>query len=609
MKLEVRRMVGIIDTTFRDAHQSLIATRLSTSDMLPIVEKMDKIGFYSMEVWGGATFDAPLRFLREDPWERLRVLREKIKKTKLQMLLRGQNIVGYKHYPDDVVEKFVELAYKNGVDIFRVFDALNDVRNMKTAIKKAKEVGAEVQGSICYTISPVDTLERYMKLVDELISLDVDYITIKDMAGLLDPQKAYELIKEIKGTYGIRIDVHTHSTSGLAVATELKAVEAGADFINTSIHPLAGGTAQPAIQTLYYALPEKHRPEVDMKIISDISKYLDKLLSEKYDHLLSKKAVRGDPAVLIHQIPGGMYSNLIKQLTEFKALDRLDEVLEEVPRVREELGYPPLVTPTSQIVGIQAVFNVLFGRYKMITEETKNYVKGLYGRPPAPIKEEIRKLILGEEEPINVRPADLLEPLLEKARKELEEKGYLEKEEDVVTYCLFPQVALEFFELRKQGKLKPLEEKPKGKIIKIYIGGREYEVGIEGVKLEALAMPSYASSEVPAQLVGVLSAPVSAPSAPVEVPSAPTPATPVEAPTAPTPTTAGEGVVTAPMPGKILKILVREGDQVKVGQGLLILEAMKMENEIPSPKDSVVKRILVKEGDTVDTGQALIELT
>ncbi|MDK2984260.1 MAG: pyruvate carboxylase subunit [Thermococcaceae archaeon] len=591
-------MVEIIDTTFRDAHQSLIATRLSTEDMLPIAEKMDKIGFYSMEVWGGATFDAALRFLREDPWERLKLLREHIKKTKLQMLLRGQNLVGYRHYPDDVVEKFVELAHKNGIDIFRVFDALNDVRNMKTAIKKAKEVGAEVQGTISYTTGKIFTLEYYLQKVDELIELDVDYITIKDMAALLDPQTAHNLVKEIKDRYGIKVNVHTHATSSLASATYLKAVEAGADLIDTSIYPLANGTAQPAIQSIYYALKGENKPKLDMKLIFEISRYLRKILEEKYDHLLNKRALHGDPNVLVHQIPGGMYSNLISQLKEMKALDRLDEVLEEVPRVREDLGYPPLVTPTSQIVGTQAVLNVLFGRYKMVSQETKNYVKGLYGRPPAPIKEEIMKLILGDEKPVDVRPADLLEPMLEKAKKELEEKGYLEKEEDVLTYCLFPQVALEFFELRKQGKLKPLEEKPRGKIIKIYVGGREYEVGVEGVKLEDLTMPAYAPSAAPVQAGAPVAtpapAPVSAPSAPVGVSSAPVPA--------------GENVVTAPMPGKVLRILVREGDEVKAGQGLLVLEAMKMENEIPSPKDGVVKKILVKEGDTVDTGQPLIEL-
>ncbi|USH00654.1 sodium-extruding oxaloacetate decarboxylase subunit alpha [Thermococcus argininiproducens] len=590
-------MVRIIDTTLRDAHQSLIATRLSTTDMLPIAEKMDKIGFYSMEVWGGATFDAALRFLREDPWERLRVLREYVRKTKLQMLLRGQNVVGYKHYPDDVVEKFVELAHKNGIDIFRVFDALNDVRNMKTAIKKAKEVGAEVQGAISYTTGKVFTLEYYMKKVDELIELDVDYITIKDMAALLDPQTAYDLVREIKERYGIKVNVHTHATSGLASATYLKAVEAGADFIDTAIYPLANGTAQPAIQSIYYSLRNGDKPKLDMKLIFQISRYLRRILEEKYEHLMNKRALHGDPNVLIHQIPGGMYSNLISQLREMKALDKLETVLEEVPKVREELGYPPLVTPTSQIVGTQAVFNVLFGRYKMITEETKNYVKGLYGIPPAQIKEEIKQLILGDEEPIAVRPADLLEPLLEKARRELEEKGYLEKEEDILTYALFPQVALEFFELRKQGKLKPVEEKPKGRIIKVYVAGREYEVGIEGVSLEALVIPSYTPSEIPMQAVPQVSmAQVSTPAAPIEVPS-------VSAPSV-----SGEGVVTAPMPGKILRVLVKEGDEVKIGEGLLVLEAMKMENEIPSPVNGVVKRILVKEGDTVDTGQPLIEL-
>ncbi|MFA4646151.1 sodium-extruding oxaloacetate decarboxylase subunit alpha [Pyrococcus kukulkanii] len=585
-------MVEIIDTTFRDAHQSLIATRMSTKDMLPIAEKMDKAGFYSMEVWGGATFDALLRFLREDPWERLRLLREHIKKTKLQMLLRGQNIVGYRHYPDDVVEKFVELAYKNGIDIFRVFDALNDVRNMKTSIKKAKEVGAEVQGCICYTTGPIFTLKYYMSKVDELINLDVDYITIKDMAGLADPQTAYNLVKEIKERYGIKVNFHTHATSGLAVATYLKAIEAGVDYIDTSIHPLAGGTAQPAVQTMYYAIPEAKRPKLDMKLIHEISKYLADLLERKYDHLLSKKAIQGDPNVLIHQIPGGMYSNLIKQLSELKALDKLDEVLEEIPRVREDLGYPPLVTPTSQIVGVQAVLNVLFGRYKRVTKETKDYVKGLYGRPPAPIKEEVKKLILGDEEPITVRPADLLEPMLDKARRELEEKGYLEREEDVVTYCLFPQVALEFFELRKQGKLKPVEEKPRGKMIRIYINGREYKVWVEGVEFERLVPSRYAQPQMLPRAVPSVQVPRS--SLPIETPK----------PQA----VAGANVVTAPMPGKVLKILVREGDRVRVGQGLLILEAMKMENEIPSPMDGVVKRILVKEGDAVDTGQALIEL-
>jgi pyruvate carboxylase subunit B len=602
--------VEIIDTTFRDAHQSLIATRLQTEDMLAIAEKMDRIGFYSMEVWGGATFDVAIRYLNEDPWERLRLLREHIKKTKLQMLLRGQNVVGYRHYPDDVVEKFVELAHRNGIDIFRVFDALNDVRNMEVAIRKAKEVGAEVQGAIAYTTGKVFTLEYYMKKVEELLALDVDVITIKDMAALLTPWKAYELVSEIKERYGVPVNVHTHSTTGMAVATYLKAVEAGADFIDTAISPLAFGTAQPGIQTIWHALPEAVGSHLDRELIHEVSRYLKRLLDEKYSGLLHKEALMVNPYVLKYQVPGGMYSNLISQLKEMKALDRLQEVLEEIPRVREDLGWPPLVTPTSQIVGTQAVLNVLFGRYERITEEVKNYIKGLYGRPPAEINPELKKRVLGNEEPITARPGELLEPMLEKCRKELEELGYLEKEEDVLTYCLFPQIAKEFFEARKAGRKGP-RIPPSAQKLKLYVNGVEFEVGLEGVDLSALKyLPQIASAgtvsatgEAPAPSAP---APVSLPS----VPSAPTPAAPAApvAPTTPSPAPTGEGVVTAPMPGKIIRILVKEGEQVKTGQGLLILEAMKMENEIPAPKDGVVKRILVKEGDTVDTGQALIEL-
>ena len=596
--------VDIIDTTFRDAHQSLIATRLQTGDMLAIAEKMDRIGFYSMEVWGGATFDVCIRYLNEDPWERLRLLRESIGKTKLQMLLRGQNVVGYRHYPDDVVEKFVELAHKNGIDIFRVFDALNDVRNMEVAVRKAKEVGAEVQGAIAYTTGKIFTLEYYMKKVEELLKLDVDVITIKDMAGLLTPWRAYELVSEIKKTYGVPVNVHTHSTTGMAVATYMKAVEAGADFIDTAISPLAFGTAQPGIQTIWHALPEAVGSHLDRELIHEVSRYLKRLLDEKYSGLLHKETLMVNPYVLKYQVPGGMYSNLISQLKEMKALDRLQEVLEEIPRVREDLGWPPLVTPTSQIVGTQAVLNVLFGRYERITEEVKNYIRGLYGRPPAEVNPELKAKVLGGEEPITVRPGELLEPMLEKCRKELEELGYLGKEEDVLTYCLFPQIAREFFERRKAGRKAP-QIPPSAQKLKLYVNGVEFEVGIEGVDLSALKyLPHIAGSHQASTTAPSTSA------APVSAPSAPTPVSVPAAPVAPasTPAPAGEGVVTSPMPGKILRILVKEGESVKTGQGLVVLEAMKMENEIPAPKDGVVKKILVKEGDTVDTGQPLIEL-
>ncbi len=477
-------MVKIIDTTFRDAHQSLIATRLRTEDMLPIVEKMDSAGFYSMEVWGGATFDVAMRYLREDPWLRLRTLRENIKHTKLQMLLRGQNVVGYKHYPDDVVENFVELAHKNGIDIFRIFDALNDVRNMRVAIKKAKEVGAEVQGAISYTTGKIFTVDYYMKLVEELVNLDVDYITIKDMASLLTPHVAYDLVTRIKDGFGIPVNLHSHSTSGLVVATYCKAVEAGVDYIDTAISPLAFGTAQPGIQSVYESLADFNKPDINMGIIYEIEEYLTTLMEGKYRKLLNPKVLMINTQVLKHHIPGGMFSNLLSQLKEIGAENRLKEVLEEIPRVRAELGYPPLVTPSSQIVGTQAVMNVLFGRYKKVTKQTRDYVRGLYGRPPSPIDENVKKIILQGEETVDSRPADLLEPMLEGCREKVEKMGYYEKEEDVLSYCLFPEQAEAFFRLRADGNLAPVSEdkKLRGKRYRIYIDGEEYEVGVEEMK-------------------------------------------------------------------------------------------------------------------------------
>lgn len=441
-------LVQIIDLTLRDAHQSLIATRLKTEDMIPILDKIDEAGFYAIEMWGGATFDVMLRYLKEDPWERLRIIRERVRKTKLMMLLRGQNLVGYRHYPDDLVEKFVELSYKNGMDIFRVFDALNDVRNMKTSIKKAKSLGAIVQGTITYTVSPVHTLEYYLKLAEELLALDVDFITIKDMAGILDPYTCYELVKEIKSRFKVPVDVHSHFTGGLAVATYIKAVEAGADIIDTAISPLAFGTSHPSIQTMYYALPPGTKPRVNMKVVKEISEYFWKILFTKYKELIDVRVFMPDPNVLEHQIPGGMISNFLVQLKQVGAEDKLPEVLEEVRRVREDLGWPPLVTPASQIVGVQAVLNVLYGRYKVVAKETYNYVKGLYGRPPAPIKADVVKIVLKDDKPIDSRPADSLDPVYDKCRDDVVKKGYYTKEEDAVTYCLFPDIAEEYFKLR-----------------------------------------------------------------------------------------------------------------------------------------------------------------
>ncbi len=474
----------IIDTTFRDAHQSLIATRMGTMDMLPIAEKMDSVGFYSMEVWGGATFDVSIRYLREDPWERLKTLRERIHKTKLQMLIRGQNIVGYKHYPDDVVKKFVELAYKNGVDIFRVFDALNDVRNMRTAIKTAKKLGAEVQGAISYTTGKIFTDDYYLNLIESLIALDVDYITIKDMAGLLTPMQGYELVKRIKEKYQIKVNVHMHSTSGMAVATYLMVSKAGADLIDTAISPLAFGTAQPGIQSVYAVLPEDEKPNINIGLVYEIEDHIRNVV-RKYDNFLRKESLIVNPYVLKHMIPGGMFSNLLHQLNDMNALDKLDMVLKEVPRVREELGYPPLVTPTSQIVGTQAVMNVLFGRYKKITKQTKDYVRGLYGKPPGKIDEKIKRKIIGDEEPITKRPADLLSPMLKECEKYVVEKGFYKKEEDIITYCLFPNVAEEFFSIRNGVKEDPKinnNVRMPEKKYRLYYNGKSYEVGIEEIK-------------------------------------------------------------------------------------------------------------------------------
>ncbi|MEM0380188.1 MAG: pyruvate carboxylase subunit B [Desulfurococcaceae archaeon] len=441
-------MVEVFDTTLRDGHQSLIATRFKLEDMIPILEKIDKVGFYGLEVWGGATFDVCLRFLKEDPWERLRIIRENVKRTKLLMLLRGQNLVGYRHYSDDVVIKFIELAYRNGIDIFRVFDALNDVRNLELSIKTIKKIGGIVRGEMCYTISPVHTIDYYIKLAEELVSLEVDIISIKDMAGIIDPITTYNLITEIKKNFKIPVCLHSHNTAGLAVASYLKAVEAGVDYIDTAITPLAFGTSQPGIETIYYALPVDKRPRININIVFEISSYLNKVLFSKYRDLLKIETFIPDVNVLIHQIPGGMMSNLIAQLRELGAEDKLREVLEEVPRVRADLGYPPLVTPLSQIVGTQSVFNVIAGRYRVVIKEVKDYVKGLYGKPPAPISEDIKKIILGDEKEINTRPADLLESELIKCEEEVKKLGIPSTPENIVSYCLFPNVALEFFRER-----------------------------------------------------------------------------------------------------------------------------------------------------------------
>ncbi len=444
--------VGITETVLRDAHQSLIATRMKIDDMLPILEKLDSVGYHSLEAWGGATFDACLRFLDEDPWERLRKIRSKTK-TKLQMLLRGQNILAYRNFADDVVEYFVQKSIANGIDILRIFDALNDPRNVETAIKACKKEGGHAQGTVCYTISPVHDLQHFVNDAKQLVEMGSDSICIKDMAGLLTPYAAFELVKAIKENVKVPVQLHTHYTSGVGSMTYLKAIEAGVDVVDCAISPMALGTSQPATEPLVATL--KNTPfdtGLDLGLLSEIAEYF-RPIKDKYleSGLLDVKVMGVDVNALIYQVPGGMLSNLVSQLKQSNAVDKYEEVLKEVPRVREDFGYPPLVTPTSQIVGTQAVLNVLMGeRYKMVPKESKALVKGEYGKTPAPIPEEIIKKILGDEEPITCRPADLLAPELDGIREQMKE--YLEQEEDVLSYALFPQVAENFFKLRQAGK-------------------------------------------------------------------------------------------------------------------------------------------------------------
>ncbi|MBQ1963387.1 MAG: oxaloacetate decarboxylase subunit alpha [Clostridia bacterium] len=445
--------VKITETVLRDSHQSLIATRMTTEEMLPILSAMDQVGYHSLEAWGGATFDACMRFLNEDPWERLRKIREQVKNTKLQMLFRGQNILGYRHYSDDVVEYFVQKSIANGIDIIRIFDALNDPRNLKTAINATKREGGHVQAAFSYTTGPVYTMEYYSKYAKLLEEMGADSICIKDMAGLLKPYDAYELVKVLKESVKLPIQLHTHYTSGLASMTLMKAVEAGVDVIDTAISPMAMGTSQPPTEAMVAALQgTPYDTGIDLSKLDSITKYFTPL-RERYlsDGLLNPKALKVDVNALLYQVPGGMLSNLMSQLAQAGKSDKLTEVLEEVPRVRADVGYPPLVTPSSQIVGTQAVFNVIMGeRYKTVTKEFKGIVHGDYGKTPVPIDPAFVKKIIGDEKPITYRPADDLKPELEQLRAEIAQ--YLEQDEDVLSYALFPEVSKKFFEFRKAKK-------------------------------------------------------------------------------------------------------------------------------------------------------------
>ncbi|MDE3225865.1 MAG: pyruvate carboxylase subunit B, partial [Nitrospirota bacterium] len=443
----------LTDVALRDGHQSLLATRMRTEDMLPIAQSLDAVGYWSLEVWGGATFDTCLRFLKEDPWERLRALKQAMPRTRLQMLLRGQNIVGYRHYADDVLEKFIERSAANGIDVFRIFDALNDVRNMERAMHEVKANGKHVEASLCYTISPVHNLDRFVDLAKKLEDLGTDTICIKDMAGLLAPADAYTLVKRLKAAVRAPIHLHSHYTSGMASMSAFMAVLGGLDMLDTSISPLAGGTSHPPTETLVAALRgTPYDTGLELTRFVPIAEHF-RTVRRKYQQFESD-FTGVDAEILTSQIPGGMLSNLAAQLAAQNAIDKMRQVLEEVPRVRQDMGYPPLVTPSSQIVGTQATLNVLTGeRYKVITTETKNYFLGLYGQPPGPVSAEVAARAIGNEEPITSRPADRLEPELEAAKRE--SAGKAATEEDLLSFALFPAIAREFFEAREKGDLKP----------------------------------------------------------------------------------------------------------------------------------------------------------
>jgi pyruvate carboxylase subunit B len=599
------KKITVTDTILRDAHQSLLATRMRTEDMLPICSKLDQVGYWSLEVWGGATFDACVRFLKEDPWERLRQLRKALPNTRLQMLLRGQNLLGYRHYSDDVVEAFVAKAAENGIDVFRIFDAMNDVRNLATAIKAVKKVGKHAQGTICYTTSPVHTTEAFVAQAHELVALGVDSIAIKDMAGLLTPFATGELVKALKAAVSLPIFVHSHDTAGVATMCQLKAIEAGADNIDTAISSMAWGTSHPATESMVAALRgTEYDTGLDLELLQEIGMYFH-AVRKKY-HQYESDFTGVDTRVQVNQVPGGMVSNLANQLKEQGALHRINEVFNEIPKVRKDLGYPPLVTPTSQIVGTQAVFNVLAGeRYKTITNEVKLYLQGRYGKSPAPVDAALQHQAIGKEEVIDVRPADLLKPELNKLRTEV---GALAKsEEDVLTYAMFPDIGRKFLTEREAGTLTPeallpipgtATEQPAAKEgmpteFVIDVHGESYHIDITGIGIKSDNKRHFYMS-----IDGL----------PEEVVFEPLNAYVGSGASNKRKQAAAPGDVSTAMPGNIVDVLVNVGDKVKAGQPLLVTEAMKMESEILAPIAGNVKAVHVAKGDRVNPGDVLIEI-
>ncbi|UAW98381.1 sodium-extruding oxaloacetate decarboxylase subunit alpha [Halopseudomonas nanhaiensis] len=603
--MSTTRTITVTDTILRDAHQSLLATRLRTEDMLPICPKLDQVGYWSLEVWGGATFDACVRFLKEDPWERLRQLREALPNTRLQMLLRGQNLLGYRHYSDDVVRAFVAKSAENGIDVYRIFDAMNDVRNLETAIAAVKDAGKHAQGTLAYTTSPVHTVDGYVKQAKAMAAMGIDSIAIKDMAGLLTPFATAELVTALKAELSLPVFIHSHDTAGMAAMVQIKAIEAGADHIDTAIGSMAWGTSHPGTESMVAALRgTPYDTGLDLALIQDISLYFH-AVRKKY-HQFESEFTGVDTRVQVNQVPGGMMSNLANQLKEQGALNRIQDVFEEIPRVRADLGYPPLVTPTSQIVGTQAVFNVLAGeRYKTITNEVKLLLQGRYGQAPGSINEDLRRRAIGTEEVIDVRPADLIPPEMDKLRKEV---GTLaQSEEDVLTYAMFPDIGRKFLEERAAGTLKPeaLLPIPDGSGAKpmaqegsptefiIDVHGETYRVDITGVSVKGDGKRHFYLSldGMPEEAVFESLNSYAGGSGGGQRKQASQP-----------------GHVTTSMPGNVVDVLVQVGDAVKAGQAVLVSEAMKMESEIQAGVDGTVKAVNVVKGDRVNPGEILIEI-
>lgn len=598
-------MIKITENSLRDGHQSLLATRMRTEDLLQAAEIFDSIGFHSLEVWGGATYDTCLRYLKEDPFERLYAFKKVCVKTPLQMLLRGQNLIGYRHYADDVVDEFIKLSSQAGMDIFRIFDAFNDGRNLKISIESVKKYGKHAQGAICYTTSPVHTIQSFVEYAKELVKMGCDSIAIKDMAGLLTPFVAYDLVKALKEEIGVSLSLHTHSTAGFAFGTHLKAVEAGVDVLDLANSALSEGTSHPCTQSMVATLQgSKWDSGLELEPMEKAAEILRKN-RRKYKKFESQYN-QIDTRVLLSQIPGGMISNMANQLKEQNALDRMDEVMSEIPKVRADFGYVPLVTPSSQIVGTQAVLNVLMGeRYKTITTETRNVIKGLYGRTPAPLNESLVKKVLGEgEKIIDVRPADLLEPELEKARQDSAE--FAKSPQDVISFAIFGNIAATFLRERNANALKPeplesFEEKCDSKLPKdfnIVVNGEHYEIKVEGSgeKTDEVR-PFFIRVDGELKEVFVESIDTSLESKIHK-----------EQKAGALPQATAPGHVKSPMPGTLTKLKVQVGDKMKLGDTLAIVEAMKMENEVLAPIDGVVKEIYATQGMQIGSDAAIMLL-